>query len=320
MPVYGQQMERQYSDQSLSSSADSNTDISSDYAVESGIYMTSCAATILVAGLISLGALLMTMLISLTVMLQSCETKSAGAVEMWNSVDDYSDCKIFALNAELNTLDARSIPSFCKDVAIKYIKQGQYMRDLETTALLAENYLDNIKPLADVLDVVLMDIDDFFPIYSHYFSPLFPGFRGYIYNDYVEEAKQQKKVIFSKLYMKLQSGGWPLILFSRKPEKLRSTAFEYLISAGCGNWSSLVMRSEEEMPMHIQEYIFRRRNLLQQQGFRIRAVISSKMDALTGPVVGSRVFKIPNPIYFNTEHYAEKHSRSFRWEGYYHSK
>lgn len=150
-------------------------DISSDYAVESGIYMTSCAATILVAGLISLGALLMTMLISLTVMLQSCETKSAGAVEMWNSVDDYSDCKIFALNAELNTLDARSIPSLCKDVAIKYIKQGQYMRDLETTALLDENYLNNIKPLADVLDVVLMDIDDFFPIYSHYFNPLFPG-------------------------------------------------------------------------------------------------------------------------------------------------
>lgn len=74
------------------------------------------------------------------------------------------------------------------------------------------------------------------------------------------------------------------------------------------------------MPMHIQEYIFRRRNLLQQQGFRIRAVISSKMDALTGPVLGSRVFKIPNPIYFNTEHYAGKHSRSFRWEGYYHSK
>ncbi|XP_074350585.1 uncharacterized protein At2g39920 isoform X2 [Apium graveolens] len=242
MSVYDQQMERQYSAQSLSSSVDSDTDISSDYAVESGIYMTSCAATILVAGLVSLGAVLMIVLISLTVMLQSCQTKSAGAFKSSNPVDDYSDCKIFALNAEFNSLDARSVPSFCRDVAIKYIEQGQYMRDLETTSLLAENYLNNIKPLADVLDVVLMDIDDFVPIYSHYFSPLLPGIRGYIYNDYVEEAKEQKKSIFLKLYMKLQAGGWPLVLFSRKPEKLRSTAFEHLISAGCGNWSSLVMR------------------------------------------------------------------------------
>lgn len=74
------------------------------------------------------------------------------------------------------------------------------------------------------------------------------------------------------------------------------------------------------MPMHIQDYIFRRRNLLQQQGFRIRAVISSNMDALTSPVSGSRIFKIPNPIYFNIEHYAGKHSKSFNWEGYYYSK
>lgn len=137
--------------------------------------MTSCAATVLVAALVSLGALLMIVLISLTVMLQSCQTKSAGAFKTWNSVDDYSDCKIFALNAEFNSLDARSVPSFCRDVAIQYIEQGQYMKDLETTALLAENYLNNIKPLADVLDVVLMDIDDFVPIYSQYVSPLLPG-------------------------------------------------------------------------------------------------------------------------------------------------
>ncbi|KAL1825177.1 hypothetical protein ACET3Z_011955 [Daucus carota] len=313
-------MEREFSAQSFSSSADSDTEIRNDYEVESGIYMTSCAATILVAALISLGALMMTVLISLTVMLQSCQTKSSGALEMWNSVDDYRDCKIYALNAELNGLDARSVPSFCKDIAIKYIKQGEYMRDLETTSLLVENYLNDIKPLADFLDAVLMDIDDFVPLHSHYFSPSLPGFTGYIYNNYVEEARRQKKLIFLQLYMKLQGGGWPLVLFSRKPEKLRGTAFEHLISAGCGNWSSLVMRSEEEMPMHIQDYIFRRRNLLQQQGFRIRAVISSNMDALTSPVSGSRIFKIPNPIYFNIEHYAGKHSKSFNWEGYYYSK
>lgn len=85
---------------------------------------------------------------------------------------------------------------------------------------------------------------------------LWNRFRGYIYSNYVEEAKQQKKVIFLKLYMKLQAGGWPLVLFSRKPEKLRSTAFEYLISAGCGNWSSLVMRYCFSFPLLIVYYTF----------------------------------------------------------------
>lgn len=67
------------------------------------------------------------------------------------------------------------------------------------------------------------------------------------------------------------------------------------------NWC----RSDEELPMGSSEYFSRRRNILERQGFRIRGVISSQMDALTGPSLGSRVFKIPNPIYFNTEYYTK---------------
>lgn len=303
MSAYGHQMERESSTQSLSSRGGS--EIGSRYTVEAGIYMTSFAAAIFVAALVSVGVLLITILMALTVMLQSCQSKSAGVVELWKSSDDYNHCKIFASHAELNSLDPDSVPAICKHVAVQYIKEGQYMRDLNLTALLAENYFNSSRPLADGLDVVLMDVDDFIASDSHYANSSQPRFRQYICSDCAEEAIHLKRMFSLQLYMKLHVRGWPLILFSRKPEELRNTTLEHLISAGCGNWSSLIMRSDEELTMGSSAYLSRRRNILERQGFRIRAVISSQMDALTVPFLGSRVFKIPNPIYFNTEYYTK---------------
>lgn len=51
--------------------------------------------------------------------------------------------------------------------------------------------------------------------------------------------------------------------------------------------------------MDIEEYFSRRRTALVRGGFRIIGVISSHLDALSGPYPGKRVFKIPNPPYYN---------------------
>ena len=134
--------------------------------------MTSFAAAVFVAALVTAGVLLLTLLVTLTVMLQSCQTKNAGVVEMYRSSDDYNYCKNFALNLELNRLNVDSLPSFCQNVAIKYIKKGQYRRELNITVFIVENYLSSRRPLGDGLDVVLVDIDDFLPSdYSNLFRP-----------------------------------------------------------------------------------------------------------------------------------------------------
>lgn len=57
--------------------------------------------------------------------------------------------------------------------------------------------------------------------------------------------------------------------------------------------------------MSTSKYISGRRNLLERQHFRIKAVISSQMDALIDQSMRYRAFKIPNPIYFNTLHRIE---------------
>ncbi|GMP23268.1 hypothetical protein CsSME_00000935 [Camellia sinensis var. sinensis] len=149
-----------------------NAEIGSHYVVEAGFYMTSFAATLFLAALVTCGVLLVTLLIALTVMLQSCESRNAGIVEISKANENYNYCKIFSLHAELNSLDVDQFPEICRITAVQYIKEGQYAKDLNLTMGVAENYFNGVRPLEDGLDMVLMDIDDFLPLTSHCTDPL----------------------------------------------------------------------------------------------------------------------------------------------------
>ncbi|KAE7996669.1 hypothetical protein FH972_001373 [Carpinus fangiana] len=298
MSAYGHQMEREYSARSLSNRENSGTEMGSRYVMESGFYMTSFAATIFIAGLVTVGVLLITLLIALTVMLQSCQSKSSGVVEIQKASDD---CKIFALYAELNSLEADEFPSICRAFASQHIRVGQYARDLNATMLVVENYFSSIMPLNNGLDVVLIDIDDILSSNPHHTNPLMHRFDQFGCSDCIEEAKHLKHLLIFRLYMKLQASGWPLILLSRKSRRQQNATVGHLISAGYSGWTSLIMRSDDEVHMDGCEYFSKRRAVMQKSGFHIAGVISSHMDALTGPYLGKRIFKLPNAIYYSLE-------------------
>ena len=59
------------------------------------------------------------------------------------------------------------------------------------------------------------------------------------------------------------------------------------------------------MEMDTREYFSRRRTAMKKEGTQIISVISSHMDALTGLSLGRRVFKLPNPLYYNFENHIE---------------
>ncbi|XP_018821686.1 uncharacterized protein At2g39920 isoform X2 [Juglans regia] len=298
MSAYAHEMEREISARSLSSR---NSEMGSRYVMESGFYMTSFAATIFIASLVTVGVLLITLLIALTVMLQSCQSKSSGVVEIQKTVNDYNGCKFFALYAELNIFEADEIPSTCQAFAIWYIKAGQYAKDLNATMLVVENYFSSITPPNDGLDVVLMDIDDILSSDPHHNNLLMHRFDQLGCRDCVEEATHLKHLLIFRLYMKLQAGGWPLVLLSRRSVIQKNATVGYLISAGYSGWTSLIMRSDDELQMDACQYFSTRRALMQRDGFQITGVISSRMDALTGPFLGKRIFKLPNAIYYNLE-------------------
>ncbi|KAG8644962.1 uncharacterized protein At2g39920 [Manihot esculenta] len=301
MSAYAHQMEREFSARSLSSRGGS--EVGSHYVIESGFYMTSFAATIFIGALVTVGVLFITLLIALTVMLQTCENRSKGVIEIQKPNDDYNYCKIFALHAEFNNLGLEDFPSICRSLAIEHIKGGQYERELNSTMQLVEKYFDSFVPLDDGLDVVLMDIDDILPSNPQYDHPLMNRLNQYGCKYCFEEAKHLKEMIFLRLYTELQAKGWSFILLSRKPETLQNATIEHLISAGYRNWYSVIMRLNDDMEMDSREYILRRRMIMQKKGFRVSGVISSQMDVFTGPFSGQRIFKLPNPMCYFLDHH-----------------
>ncbi|OVA17690.1 Acid phosphatase (Class B) [Macleaya cordata] len=289
------QMERRNSTYSLSSRGGS--ELESRYMMESGFYVTSFVATIFIAALITLGLLFITLLVTLTVMLRSCQNQTSGVVQLQKTTDLYAYCRLFALHAELNRLEPNEFPTICRGYATQYITEGQYLRDLKLTVLMAKRYFSSLAP-KDSLDIVLMDIDDIFQSnIPHNTSLLEFRFDLYDSSNWVEEVKHSIGILILELYTKLRASGWSLVYITRKPETQRNETKESLISAGYGSWSSLIMRSDEEMKMESWEYFSRRRTELCNQGFRIKGVISSKMEALTGSCLGIRNFKLPDPIY-----------------------
>ncbi|KVI04879.1 hypothetical protein Ccrd_016793 [Cynara cardunculus var. scolymus] len=226
------------------SASGEESDNGSEFRMESVMYVSSAAATIFIVGLLVAGVLLLALLIALIVMLQSCQTRNSGALEMSKSIDQsYDYCRTATLHAELNSFELYSLPEFCTDLAVHYIKDGRYTSDLSYMVSIVEDYFKNVTPVVGGRDVVLMDLDDLLP----------------------EPEKQQPMIV----------------------DKLIAARFE--------GWSKLIMRSDEEMKIDTRKYFFKQKAIMQAKGYHIRAVISSRMDALVGPFIGTRVFKLPNP-------------------------
>ncbi|BAT85957.1 uncharacterized protein HKW66_Vig0055350 [Vigna angularis] len=266
----------------------------SHYELESGFFMKSFTATIFVASLVTLGVLLITLVISLVIMLQSCQSKSAGVIELLNIKDYYSYCRLYSLHAALNNLEGYNLPTTCRNLGVQYIKGGQYARELDLTMSVIDDYFKNVKPLEDGLDVVLMDIDDIFP-WNHS-SNLFHRFYNDSTSNCIKEANNVKLMFVLRLYMYLQTGGWSIILLSREPRTYRNVTINHLVSAGFRSWSALIMRAEDSDPTKGYEYFCGQRNVVRKKGFRIKSIISSHMDAVTVRETGERNFLLPDPL------------------------
>ncbi|OIW02708.1 hypothetical protein TanjilG_29484 [Lupinus angustifolius] len=290
MSAYGHQMEQMYSARSLSG----GSEIRSNYTMESGFHIPSLAATILVSALVAVGVLLTTLLISLAIMLQSCQSRNAGVVNLPNT-NDYSYCKVYSLHAELNNLEGYQIPEICRDLAVQYIKAGQYGRDLDLVKYMVEDYFNSSRPSDDGLDVVLIDIDGIFPPNAPSFN-LFQRFQNDSISNCILEANNLKCMFVLRLYMNLQAGGWPIILLSRESEIHKNGTINHLVSAGFRGWSALMMRAEDEDPTKENKGIFKLRNVIQAKGFRIKSIISSHIDTLSVADTGIRNFFLPAPI------------------------
>ncbi|CAA7028970.1 unnamed protein product [Microthlaspi erraticum] len=250
MSAYAHQMEREFS--GLSSR--NNSEMGSRFSIDSGCYMTSLAATIFIASLVTFGVLMLTLLVAISTMLQSCQNQNPGVVEVQRFDDEsFGYCKILSLHSQLNSIE---LPLLCRDVASRRIKQGIYLRELNFTVQIALSYFQTIKPMKNNRDVVVIDIDE---------TNLLEE------DSYIEEAKQQKRKLTLELYSKLRSQGYSMFLLSRRHERERNATTEELESRGYGGWSRLIMRENDA----------RQKQELEGED-RVVGVIGNHMDVLTG--------------------------------------
>lgn len=140
-------------------------ELGSRYSIESGCSMTSLAASIFIASLVTFGVLMITLIVALSTMLQSCENKNSDIVEVQRLEESFSYCKILSLHSQLNGLKEEEegrtqVPLLCRDVASRRIKQGIYLRELNFTIQMALTFFQTIKPMNDNRDLVVIDIDD----------------------------------------------------------------------------------------------------------------------------------------------------------------
>ncbi|KAG2326343.1 hypothetical protein Bca4012_035314 [Brassica carinata] len=277
MSAYAHQMERELS--GLTSRG--NSEMGSRFSIDSGCYMTSLAATIFIASLVTFGVLMVTLLIAISTMLQSCENKNSGIVQVQRLVDDesLSYCRILSLHSMLNSLDEKEeedssfeLPLLCRDFALQRIKQGVYLRELNFTIQMVLTYFKTIKPGNDNRDVVVIDVDDINLIEQE---------------SYIEEAKHQRSKLTLELYSKVRSQGYSMVLLSRKPERERNSTVEQLKSRGYSHWSGLIMRKDTRQKEELE------------RDYRIVGVIGNHMDVLTEQWSwqSKRLFKLPSLTY-----------------------
>ncbi|CAH2058676.1 unnamed protein product [Thlaspi arvense] len=280
MSAYAHQMEREFS--GLSSRG--NSEMGSRFSIDSGCYMTSLAATIFIASLVTFGVLMLTLLIAISTMLQSCENQNSGMVEIHQRLDDesFSYCRILSLHSQLNRLEeveeeegsSFELPLLCRDVALRRIKQGIYLRELNFTIQMALSYFQTIKPLKDNRDAVVIDTDEINLLVEQ--------------ESYIEEAKHQRSKLTLGLYSKLRSQGYSMVLLSRRPERERNSTAEQLLSRGYSDWSHLIMREDTRQKEELQ------------RGYRVVGVIGNHMDVLRGGQWrwgSKRLFKLPSLTY-----------------------
>lgn len=121
---------------------------------DTGIYLSSLAVTIVLSALATLGILLFTVVVTLSILLGQCQDKPIA-------VENPNQCASFALNAELNNLQNWTLPQDCVTNAQLYVESGQYYLDFAHAVDAAQAFLRAaVTESADGRDMVILDLDD----------------------------------------------------------------------------------------------------------------------------------------------------------------
>ncbi|CAM6089652.1 unnamed protein product [Calypogeia fissa] len=266
---------------------------------DSGVYMSSLVVTVLVSAIAIIGILLFTLVITLSVMLGTCQGQPLS-VSLVSPLKLGYACDSFILNAEVNNLQGWVVSKECEKTVAKYMR-GHYFQDFAGAIAAAADYLTSLNLKGDGSEVVVMDIDETtlsnLPYYAkHSFGA--ETFNATLWNGWVDEAAGMPLLGSVGLFYQLKAANIGVVLLTGRDESQRNVTSANLISAGYKDWTALLLRSAEESTLTAQEFKSKRRLQLESEGYEILANIGDQWSDLLGDVPGNRTFKLPNPMYY----------------------
>lgn len=216
-------------------------------------------------------------------------------------------CYSWRFNVEVNNLrDWTLVPDACEAYVADYMTGPAYLDDSRGALLQAITFAHLVvnsssSSSAFSYNAWVFDIDETslsnVPYYAHH------HFGAEAYNDtlfqaWVEEGSAPALPATLLLFNKLVDLGFSVFFLTGRNEEHRNVTIANLISAGYSGWEGLILRQSEDQGVAAALYKSGKRKALEDLGYTIVGNVGDQWSDLTGYSVGSRVFKLPNPMYY----------------------
>eukprot|EP01018_Ginkgo_biloba_P002438 Gb_38362 [translate_table: standard] len=240
-------------------------------------------------------------IVSVILLLSSYPVPQSGSLE---GIDNDKWCESWRLNVELhNARGWSSVPPECVDFVGRYMKDGQYEKDLQFAVNQAREYLHSsqVRPVGDGKDAWIFDIDETTLSNLGYYEQIDFGGSPYNRTKYFAWVMEEKATALKptlSLYDELKAMGFSVFFVTGRRSMYRNVTSENLLHNGYKDWSGLLMREPDDKPGNVMSLKITKRAELEKDGYRIWGNMGDQWSDLTGDPAGFRAFKLPNPMYY----------------------
>ncbi|GLJ54741.1 hypothetical protein SUGI_1175850 [Cryptomeria japonica] len=193
------------------------------------------------------------------------------------------------------------VPAPCVSNVGKYMERGQYQLDFKIAVKESLAYLNDLELVGDGKDAWVFDIDDTtLSCLPYYRTQQYGGavFNNTSFNEWVDEGTAPALPSSLQLFKALLKKGVKVFFITGRDDEYRELTTKNLMTQGYIGFAGLIMRGDSEKGTKAVVYKSEKRGELVKKGYRIWGNCGDQWSDITGNHVGSRTFKIPNPMYY----------------------
>ncbi|KAI3904087.1 hypothetical protein MKW92_034025 [Papaver armeniacum] len=216
--------------------------------------------------------------------------------------DDEIFCDSWKFTVETNDAGIWSrIPKRCVKFVGDYMLGIRYASDSDRVLDSSLSFARNVKIVGDGKDAWVFDIDETLLSNVPYYQ--LHGFGSGLFDEksfdeWVDLAEAPALPASLKLFYELKHLGFKIILLTGRSEFQRSATEKNLLFAGYDDWEKLLLRDDSDIGKNATLYKSERRQLAEEEGYRIHGNSGDQWSDLLGFARATRSFKLPNPMYY----------------------